>query len=188
MIPSALTSRYYFGERQSVPEAKIVDGGYPQQKVFIMLKKQIIRFSGLVATAGLAFSLAACGGSSQSVADACDILEKEMTAIEGEMDAALTEAMSGDGGDIGSAFDPVVKGLEAATAKISNDEVKAAAQGFSATVKDFSASMASANIADLDFTDPAAIEELEKFSELVTAKGEDLEAAGDKIATLCDVK
>lgn len=153
-----------------------------------MLKKQIFRFSGLVATAGLAFSLAACGGSSQSVADACTILEDEMAAIEGEMDAALTEAMSGDSGDISAAFDPVVKGLDAATGKISNDEVKGAAQGFSATVEDFSASMAGANIADLDFTDPAAMEEIEKFSEMVTAKGEDLEAAGEKIATLCDVE
>ena len=153
-----------------------------------MLKKHIFRFSGLVATAGLAFSLAACGGSSQSVAEACEILETEMNSVNEEMEAALGEAMSGEDGDMAAAFDPIVNGLEAATAKISNDEVKAAAQGFSATVKDFSTSMASINVADLDLTDPAAMEELEKFTEVVTVKGEELEASSQKIATLCDAK
>ena len=153
-----------------------------------MLKKHIFRFSGLVATAGLAFSLAACGSNSQSVAEACEILETELNSVNEEMEAALGEAMTGEDGDMAAAFDPIVNGLEAATAKISNDEVKAAAQGFSATVKDFSTSMASINVADLDLTDPAAMEELEKFTEVVTVKGEELEASSQKIATLCDAK
>lgn len=153
-----------------------------------MLKKKIFRFSGLVATAGLAFSLAACGGSSQSVAEACEILETEMTSVNDEMEAALGKAMNGAEGDMEAAFDPILDGLETANAKINNDEVKSAAQGFSATVKDFSVSMASVNVADLDPTDPAAMEELEKFTETVTVKGEELEAAGEKIATLCDAK
>lgn len=152
-----------------------------------MLKKHAVRFTGLVATAGLAMSLAACGGS-QSVADACKIVETEMETVSAEMQTALTGAMSGGDADIAGAFDPIVAGLDKVLKDVSNTEVKAATEGMRDVVADFAKSMGDMGVDFSDpeaLADPATMEKLEAFTEKMETQGAELQAAGEKLDKLC---
>ena len=155
-----------------------------------MLKKHTVRFTGLIATAGLALSLAACGGG-QSVADACKIVETEMESVSAEMQTALTESMSGGDADIAGAFDPIVGGLDKVLKDVSNAEVKEATEGMRNVVADFAKSMGDMGVDFSDpeaLADPATMEKLEEFSAKMETQSADLEAAGEKLDKLCNVK
>lgn len=152
-----------------------------------MLKKHTLRITGAVATVGMALALSACGGGSQSVSAACEILDKDMKAIEAEMD----EVMSGAGedlGNIGDLFAPMIKQLGASADKISNAEVKAAANEFKTQMSAFSDVFADLDFANLDPTDEEAMAKFEEASTKMNETSKGLEAATDKITELCDIK
>lgn len=123
-------------------------------------------------------------GGGQSIADACKIVEGEMETVNAEMQTALTESMSGEG-DIAGAFDPIVGGLDKALKDISNAEVKTATEGMRNVVADFAKTMSGL---DLDFEDPAAMEKMEEITAKLETQTADLQAAGEKLDKLCNVK
>lgn len=159
------------------------------------ISKTTSKIAGVLGAAALVVSLAACSGG-QSVAEACMVAEKTVSEAQGDMQTAVTDAMSGEG-DFNELFSSITDGLVKAEKEVQNAEVsdalKAITTDFS-KVEDIFKDFKMPNTADLDYTDPEAMAELEEISaELQSKTGEleelsaSLEESSTKLQELCNI-
>ena len=155
------------------------------------------RIGGVVAAIALTATMTACSGG-QSVADACKIANAEMTtatsSMSSDLNSAMQNATSGEKVDFAALFAPVTEGLDAASAKITNDTVKKPLDAFSTEYKSFVKAFEGFEIPDMktiDPADPSAIDKLtqaqEKLKEISTKAQDASTKLTDQAKKLQDV-
>lgn len=157
--------------------------------------KTTTKIAGVLGAATLALSLAACSGG-QSVAEACKVAEKTVSAAQSDMETAVTEAMSGEG-NFGDLFSGVNEALVKAEKEVQNAEVSDALKAVTAdfskvgeVFKDFKMP----NMTDLDYSDPKAMAEFEEITAELEGKSAELqelssslEKSSTKLQELCNI-
>lgn len=159
------------------------------------IRKTASKFAGVFGAAALVLSLAACSGG-QSVAEACQVAEKTVSEAQGDMESAVTEAMSGEG-NFGDLFTGVNEALVKAEKEVQNAEVSDALKAITADfgkVGDVFKDFKMPNMADLDYTDPEAMAEFEEITAELEGKSAELEElsaslekSSSKLQELCNI-
>lgn len=151
----------------------------------------------LTSAAALMVTLSACSGGEQSVAEACGVIEAEVTApLEGmatSLDSSLGDMMYGIEVDLDAEFAPLLTAMDEAGEKVSNTEVKEALTDFRGGFQQMVDVLQSVELPNLDstnMTDPEAIAQAEeasqKLSEALGESSRAFEASTVKIAELCE--
>jgi len=98
------------------------------------MKQNAAAFVGAIAVAGLL--LTGCAGGAQSKADACKVIESEVTDSAAQLQAGLTSLSSDPKGAVAQ-LDDFADTFSAAADKVSNDEVKKSADASVDALKAF---------------------------------------------------
>lgn len=98
------------------------------------MKKNAAAFVGAIAVAGLL--LTGCAGGAQSKADACKVIETEVTDSAAQLQAGLSSLSSDPEGAV-TQLDDFAKTFEGAADKVSNKEVKTSADASVDALKAF---------------------------------------------------
>lgn len=98
------------------------------------MKKNAAAFIGAIAVAGLL--LTGCAGGAQSKADACKVIESEVTDSAAQLQAGLSSLSSDPEGAV-TQLDDFAKTFEGAADKVSNKEVKTSADASVDALKAF---------------------------------------------------
>ncbi|QZY51202.1 hypothetical protein [Leucobacter tenebrionis] len=155
----------------------------------------IARVGGALAAAALTVSLAACSGG-QRVADACSSASEAMQEVNANTNSIMQEAMAGDA-DYAELFKPVQEALSDAEKKVTNEEVltplSKVSSEFDGLVEQLSG-LEIPNMDEIDPTDPAAMEDIEKMqadleeaSASMQERADALTKASQDLAEVCNV-
>ena len=164
-----------------------------------MEKKALVRVGGLLAAVTLALGMTACSGG-QSVAEGCKVANDAMNDVTQETQANADELMQSmtEGGevDFAAAFEPVTAGLEKAQKEVTNEEVSASLEKFATEYNGFVELLSGfemPDMANLDYSDPNAMAELEAFQAEAQQLSTDMQEratamteAGQEMQELCN--
>ena len=161
-----------------------------------MAQKTLLKISGALGAAALTLTLASCSGG-QSVADACKIANSEISKASSSMQSDLSSAMQGMGAgetpDFNGMFEPILKGLDSAEEKVTNEKVKEPLSTFTSQYRDFAKSLEGFEMPDMstiDTTDPEAVakatEGMQELSTKITEDSSELMKSGQKLQEVCN--
>lgn len=133
------------------------------------------RTAALGASAALALAaLTGCAGGSQSVADACEVVNEGMTEIQSEVQGMATNLQSGDLTGMSELFAKLETKFEEVSGNVTNEEVSAVVTDMHEGLQGFNESLSGAE----NITDLATGEEF-------GAAAQKMQAAGTKFTELC---
>lgn len=150
-----------------------------------MSKKIFARAGIALAAAALATTLTGCsGGGAQSVKEACDITEEIMTKVTSDAGNLMQGALAD--GDAAGAFDPLLKGLDEARAKVTNVEVGKHLGDLDDAFTELADAFKDIKMPDAGSTDPAgALADLQKAMSAMEGTQKKMMTAGEGITALC---
>ncbi len=126
-----------------------------------------------------AVTLTGCGGASQSVEEACGIVNTTMSELESQFADVGTEAAAGDFSQVSEVYNALVEKFDEANGKISNEEVKSVVDDMREAIAD-----GAELFSGLDSGDLTALMDEENQQKLTTM-GEDLAAASTDYQEVC---